>query len=253
MAEVIALANQKGGVGKTTTAINLGACLARRGQRVLLVDVDPQANATSGLGCTADAGSLYDALGGQIPLADLIVQSSEPGLSVVPSSPDLAGAEVELVDADHREFLLRELIRPLRPAWDFILIDCPPSLGLITVNALTAADEVIIPVQCEYLALEGLGHLAATLERVRRALNASLRLEGLVMTMYDPRTTLAQQVVSEVRRHFPQTFRTVVPRNVRLSEAPSHGLSVAAYAPGSTGAAAYAGLADELLARRVAS
>ncbi len=253
MAEVIALANQKGGVGKTTTAINLGACLARRGLRVLLVDVDPQANATSGLGGSNESGSLYDALGGAARLEDLIVPSSEPGLSLVPSSPDLAGAEIELVDADRREYVLRELLLPLRPRWDFILLDCPPSLGLLTVNALTAADAVVIPVQCEYLALEGLGHLAATLERVRHTLNGSLRLEGLVMTMFDPRTTLAQQVVAEVRGHFAQTFRTVVPRSVRLSEAPSHGLSIVAYAPHSAGAAAYAGVADELLARRVAS
>ncbi|HZQ36315.1 MAG TPA: AAA family ATPase [Dehalococcoidia bacterium] len=253
MAEVIALANQKGGVGKTTTAINLGACLARRGLRVLLIDCDPQANATSGLGGSAENGSLYNALDGTARLDELIVPTSEPGLSLVPSTPDLAGAEVELVETAQREYVLRELLQPLRGRFDFVLLDCPPSLGLLTVNALTAADAVVIPVQCEYLALEGLGHLAATLERVRHTLNGSLRLEGLVMTMFDPRTTLAQQVVAEVRGHFSQTFQTVVPRSVRLSEAPSHGLSIMAYAPHSTGAAAYAGLADELLARRVAS
>jgi chromosome partitioning protein len=250
-ADVIAIANQKGGVGKTTTAINLGACLARQGQRVLLVDVDPQANTTSGLGCTAERGSLYDAFAGRAALDDLIVPSSEDGLAVVPSSPDLAGAEVELVDAPRREQRLRGLLEPQRSHWDFILCDCPPSLGLLTVNALVAACRVIIPVQCEYLALEGLGHLAGTLERVRRSLNPGLRLDGLVLTMFDARTTLAQQVVAEVRRHFPQTFRTVVPRSVRLSEAPSHGLSIISYAPGSTGAQAYGALAQELLARRV--
>jgi len=253
MADVIAIANQKGGVGKTTTAINLGAWLARRGQRVLLIDVDPQANATSGLGVTAEYGSIYDAMSGQAPLAALIVGSSEPGLDVVPSSQDLSGAEIELVEAEGREYYLRRLIEPIRPDWDFILFDCPPSLGLLTINALTAAGQVIIPVQCEYLALEGLGHLAGTLERVRRGLNPALRLEGLVMTMFDPRTTLAHQVVAEVRRHFPQAFQTVIPRSVRLSEAPSYGLSIAAYAPASSGATAYADLADELLARRVTS
>jgi chromosome partitioning protein len=253
MADVIAIANQKGGVGKTTTAINLGAWLALRGQRVLLIDIDPQANATSGLGVTAERGSIYDAITGQAPLAALIVGSSEPGLDVVPSSQDLSGAEIELVEAKGREYYLRRLIEPILTDWDFILFDCPPSLGLLTVNALTAAGQVIIPVQCEYLALEGLGHLAGTLERVRRGLNPALRLEGLVMTMFDPRTTLAHQVVAEVRRHFPQAFQTVIPRSVRLSEAPSYGLSIAAYAPASSGATAYADLADELLARRVTS
>jgi len=253
MADVIAIANQKGGVGKTTTAINLGAWLALRGQRVLLIDIDPQANATSGLGVTAERGSIYDAMSGQAPLAALIVGSSEPGLDVVPSSQDLSGAEIELVEAEGREYYLRRLIEPILTDWDFILFDCPPSLGLLTVNALTAAGQVIIPVQCEYLALEGLGHLAGTLERVRRGLNPALRLEGLVMTMFDPRTTLAHQVVAEVRRHFPQAFQTVIPRSVRLSEAPSYGLSIAAYAPASSGATAYADLADELLARRVTS
>jgi chromosome partitioning protein len=250
-AEVIALANQKGGVGKTTTAINLGACLARSGQRVLLVDVDPQANATSGLGATAQQGSLYTALSGRRSLDGVVTGTSEDGLDIVPSAPELAGAEVEIVNKKGREYILRRLVEPLRSRWDFILFDCPPSLGLLTVNALAAADQVIIPVQCEYLALEGLGHLAGTLERVRRGLNNTLRLEGLVLTMYDARTTLAAQVVDEVRRHFPQTFATVVPRSVRLSEAPSHGLSIAAYAPGTPGAVAYAELARELLARRV--
>ncbi|MHB8575933.1 MAG: ParA family protein [Dehalococcoidia bacterium] len=250
-AEVIAFANQKGGVGKTTTAINLGACLARRGKRVLLIDVDPQANATSGSGGSAERGSLYDALTDGVALADLIADTSEQGLAIVPATTDLAGAEIELVGAARREYRLRDLIEPQRPRWDFIFFDCPPSLGLLTVNALAAADQVIIPVQCEYLALEGLGHLAGTLERVRRGLNPPLRLEGLVMTMYDPRTTLAQQVVAEVRKHFPQTFQTLVPRSVRLSEAPSHGLPIVAYAPGSTGAFAYTELARELLARRV--
>jgi chromosome partitioning protein len=253
LAEVIAFANQKGGVGKTTTTVNLGAYLARSGQHVLLLDCDPQANASSGLGRFAEQGSLYDAIAGRATLADLLVGTDEPTLDLVPSSPDLAGAEIELVDTPRREYVLRGLLEPLRARYDFVLLDCPPSLGLLTLNALTAADEVIIPVQCEYLALEGLGHLAGTLERVRQAFNPALRLEGLVLTMFDPRTTLAQQVVAEVRRHFPQTFATIVPRSVRLSESPSHGLSIAAYAPASRGAQAYAALAAEILARRVRS
>ncbi len=253
MAVVIAFANQKGGVGKTTTAVNLGAYLARAGQHVLLVDCDPQANASSGLGRYAERGSLYDALQRGVTLTELVLPTDEPSLDLVPSSPDLAAAEIELVDLPRREYLLREALAPLRDRYDLVLLDCPPSLGLLTLNALTAADEVIIPVQCEYLALEGLGHLAGTLERVRRAFNPSLRLEGLVLTMFDPRTTLAQQVVAEVRKHFPQTFATVVPRSVRLSESPSHALSIAAYAPTSRGAQAYAALAGELLARRVRS
>ena len=253
MAEVIAFANQKGGVGKTTTTVNLGAYLARAGQHVLLVDCDPQANASSGLGRYAEHGSLYDAMLRGTPLTDLVQPTDEPGLDLVPSSPDLAAAEIELVDLPRREYVLREALAPLRERYDLVLLDCPPSLGLLTLNALTAADEVIIPVQCEYLALEGLGHLAGTLERVRRAQNPALRLEGLVLTMFDPRTTLAQQVVAEVRKHFPQTFATVVPRSVRLSESPSHALSIAAYAPASRGAQAYAALAGELLARRVRS
>ena len=246
---VIAFTNQKGGVGKTTTAVNLGAYLADKGRRVLLVDIDPQSNATSGLGTEAGPdGDIYSALVGGRPLDELIVPTASPHLDLVPASTALAGAEVELVALLGREYRLKRALAPVVDRYDFILIDCPPSLGLLTVNALAAADEVIIPVQCEYLALEGLGHLARTLELVRQNVNPELRLRGLVLTMYDARTNLAQQVVDEVRRHFPQTFRSIIPRSVRLSEAPSHGLSILAYDPLSRGARAYDALADEVLA-----
>ena len=248
MSRIIALANQKGGVGKTTTAINLGASLARRGQRVLIFDFDPQANSSAGLGVRVDGSTTYDVLINDTPVGDIVVDTTISGLRLAPANPSLAGAEVELVPMMAREFRLKRALEAAREAFDFILIDCPPSLGLLTVNALTAADEVIVPVQCEYLALEGLGQLTGTLELVRRNLNPHLTLRGLLLTMFDARTNLSQQVADEVRAHFPNTFRTIIPRSVRLSEAPSHGLPIAKYDPGSRANRAYEELADEILA-----
>lgn len=251
MGRVYVLANQKGGVGKTTTAVNLGAYLAHAGRRVLLVDVDPQANATSSLGVDKNAltRSLYDVLIGAEPPASLVLLTNCPGLDLLPSAPLLAGAEVELVEMAGRELRLRHALESLRGRYDFILVDTPPSLGLLTVNALAAADGVLIPIQCEYLPLEGLAQLLQTIELVRQSLNPDLVIRGLVMTMYDSRTNLGRQVVEEVRQHFPHTvFRAIIPRNVKLSEAPSYGEPILSYAPDSPGGQAYAALCQEFLA-----
>jgi len=248
---IYAFANQKGGVGKTTTAVNLAAYLAHWGQRVLLVDMDPQANATASLG--VDRASLratvYDSLVREVPLAQIITLTRWVRLDLAPSSAQLAGATVELIPMLARERRLEMAFSGLDDRYDYVLIDCPPSLGILTVNALVAARSgVIIPVQCEYLALEGLSQLMRTLDLVRRSLNPHLRLRGLVMTMFDPRTHLSRQVVEEVQRHFgSRVFRTIIPRNVRLSEAPSHGLPILNYAPRSPGDLAYRALAWELL------
>jgi chromosome partitioning protein len=247
MTAIVAIANQKGGVGKTTTAISLSWEIANRGLDCLLLDLDPQANATSGLGVTAKQPNIYDVLIDQRPLQEAVTPVQE-GLFLLPSSPDLAGAEVELVPAMAREFrLLRALEGLPAGAYEFVIIDCPPSLGLLTLNALTAAKKVLVPVQCEYLALEGLSQLTLTLDAVRRNLNPGLQLAGLLLTMYDSRTNLGQQVIQEVRRHFPDTFKSVIPRNVRVSEAPSHGLPVGQYAPSSPAAKAYKAFATEFL------
>ncbi len=251
MTQIYALANQKGGVGKTTTAVNLGACLGARGKRVLVIDADPQANATSSLGLDKKRvqQTIYRPLLEETSLLGAVLRSPRFKLALVPSNPDLAGAEVELVDVMAREFRLRRALQSVDGRYDYILIDCPPSLGLLTINALAAAkDGVIIPVQCEYLALEGLSQLTRTLDLVRGHLNPDLRIRGLLMTMYDGRTNLAQQVVDEVRSHFGElVFTTIVPRTVRLSEAPSYGEPILYYAPKSAGAEAYWALSGEVL------
>jgi chromosome partitioning protein len=248
---VLTVANQKGGVGKTTTAVNVCAYLAL-GVRVLLVDLDPQANATSSLGLDPNGVELstYDALIGQSPLKAAIVETGRARLEIAPASRALAGAQVELVDMPDRERRLKDALAEVAGTYDVVIIDTPPSLGILTLNAMVAADLLLAPVQCEYLALEGVAQLMETIELVRATLNPRLELLGMLMTMYDPRTRLSPQVVDEVRRHFPdRTFQTVIPRSVRLSEAPSYGKPVLEYEPTSRGASAYADLAQELIER----
>jgi chromosome partitioning protein len=257
MSRLLAVANQKGGVGKTTTTINLAASLAKLGQKVLVVDMDPQANLTSGLGQKSkagEAGTVYDALtrfGPNTEVAPFALTTNVDRLTLLPADQNLTGAEIELVTLPHREERLRALLVSARDDYDDVLIDCPPSLGLLTLNALVAADAVLIPLHCEYFALEGLADLVGTMRRVRAAFNPALDIEGVLLTMFDERTNLGHQVASDVRGFFKQkVFRTVIPRNVRLGEAPSHGMPVMLYDPKSRGAEAYLNLARELLERR---
>lgn len=247
---IIAVANQKGGVGKTTTAVNLSACLAELGKKVLLIDIDPQGNSTSGIGVNkADVHyCVYDVIINDVPIQDAVLTTDMPNLSLLPATIQLAGAEIELVPTISREVRLRKAIQPLRSQYDYIVIDCPPSLGLLTVNALTASDSVLIPIQCEYYALEGLSQLLNTIRLVQKHLNTSLEVEGVLLTMLDARTNLGIQVIEDVKKYFrDKVYRTVIPRNVRLSEAPSHGRAVIHYDAKSKGAETYMDLAKEVI------
>ena len=249
MGKVISVANQKGGVGKTTTTVTLCAILAKRGKKVLLIDGDPQGNATSGVGVTKEVElSFYDVLVGDTPIEDTILATNIKNLKVCPSNINLAGAEVELVSMMSREQRLKEKLEEARDKFDFIIIDCPPSLGLITLNSFTASDSILIPVQCEYYALEGLGQLINTINLVKKHLNKGLELEGALLTMYDARTNLSNQVVKEVKKYFnDKVYKTVIPRNVRLSEAPSYGMPITLFDPHSKGAKSYEKFAKEFI------
>ncbi len=250
MGKIISVANQKGGVGKTTTTVNLAAWLGAMGQKILLVDIDPQGNATSGFGINKRSlvQSSYDLLIGTVQAEDVILSTSFPGVDVLPSNIALAGAEIEIVELEDRAMRLKKALAPIKPLYDFLLIDCPPSLGLITLNALAASDTILVPIQCEYYALEGLSQLISTIRQVKRLYNPTLDLEGVLLTMYDGRLNLTMQVVAEVKKFFPQkVYQTTVPRNVRLSEAPSYGQPVLYFDRNSKGSAAYGKLAEEFL------
>jgi len=250
MAKIIAIANQKGGVGKTTTAVNLSACLGVKGKKVLVIDIDPQGNTTSGFGIDKNSvkRSIYDTIINEIPIEDTLLETQIKGLFLSPSNINLAGAEVELVSVLSRETRLKYALEDVKDKFDFIVIDCPPSLGLLTVNSLTAADTILVPIQCEYYALEGLSQLMNTVKIVQKHLNRTLRVEGVVLTMFDARTNLSIQVVEEVKKYFGnKVYRTIIPRNVRLSEAPSYGLPIILYDAKSKGAECYMELAEEVI------
>lgn len=251
MGKIIAVANQKGGVGKTTTVINLSACLGQRGKKVLVIDSDPQGNTSSGLGFNTKEVSLgtYDCLVNGVLMEEAMVKTEYKNLFLCPGNISLAGAELELVDAENREYRLKEALKGVKDEFDFILIDCPPSLGLITLNALGAADSILIPIQCEYYALEGLAQLTHTVKMVKEGLNPDLKIEGILLTMFDTRTNLSVQVAEEVKKYFANTvYKTVIPRNVRLSEAPSYGMPIIAFDKNSKGALCYKKLANEVIA-----
>ena len=252
MSRAIAIANQKGGVGKSTTAINLSACLAEQGQRVLTIDIDPQGNTTSGLGLDKESieNTVYELLIGECDLEDCVMETEFENLSLIPSNVNLAGAEIELIGLDNKEYRLKSQIDTVRDKYDYIIIDCPPALSMLTINAMTTADTVLVPIQCEYYALEGLSQLMYTIQLVQERLNPELEIEGIVFTMYDARTNLSLQVVENVKNNLKQSiYKTIIPRNVRLAEAPSHGLPINIYDSKSAGAESYRLLAEEVMHR----
>ena len=252
MGRIIAIANQKGGVGKTTTAINLSACLAERGKKVLSVDMDPQGNMTSGLGMDKNSveTTIYDLIIGEVTIEEAVKRNIHENLDIIPTSIDLSGAEIELLDQEGKEYILRKALHDIKNKYDFIIIDCPPSLSILTINAMTAADSVLVPIQCEYYALEGLSQLIHTVELVKNRLNNELKIEGVVFTMYDARTNLSLQVVENVKDNLEQNiYKTIIPRNIRLAEAPSYGMPINHYDPKSAGAESYLKLADEVISQ----